>query len=124
VWFALTWLLVLAGAAGIVLAAAAGLGAGGRTQAGAVAQAALLAGSTLALALYVASEDDYRRGGISRWEAYDAQELTTAALSTGAAAAVGLVLARDGRGWLVAASLASTVAAALQFAALFANSLN
>jgi hypothetical protein len=57
---------------------------------------ALLGGSALALTLYVASEDDYRRGGIGRWHAYDAQELTVAGIATTLAAAAVLINAASG----------------------------
>ena len=79
-----------------------------------------------ALTLYVASEDDYRRGGISRWEAYDAQELTGAEIATALAAAVALIGAARRRraGLATIGFLASSAAFALCFAAFLANSLN
>ena len=92
----------------------------------ALIEAAVLAASTATLVGYVASEDDYRDNGISRWEAYDAQVLTSVAVAAGAVAAAALVLAwkRWRRPLAVTAFLAAAGAAALQFVAFLANSLN
>ena len=86
----------------------------------------MLAASALALTLYVASEDDYRRGGISRWDAYDAHELTVAAIATGLVDAVVLAgaAARRRTRFAIVGFLASTAAFTLYFAAFLANSLN
>src|SRR5687768_8803839 len=43
-------------------------------------QAILFAAAAGYLIHYAASEDSYRRGGISRWEAYDAHVLTVGAI--------------------------------------------
>jgi hypothetical protein len=89
-------------------------------------QGGVAALTAFVLALYVASEDDYRRGGISRWDAYDAKELTAAAIAVGVAASIMLLLAAArGRHRLgTAAALTSTAAAVLAFLAFLANSLN
>jgi hypothetical protein len=83
-------------------------------------------GRLIALTLYVASEDDYRRGGISRWHAYDARGLTVAAVATALAAAAALIGAAGRRraGLAIIGFLASSAAFALCFAAFLANSLN
>lgn len=90
-----------------------------------VGQAVLFAGAGAYLVYYAASEDSYRRGGISRWEAYDVQPLTVGAVGACLAVCVLAFLAdrRRGRGvWLVGPA---GLAAALLFAAAFAaNSLN
>jgi hypothetical protein len=120
----LIWAQPLVAAAGVVLAGGIILRIA-HWRVGVLVQGAVVAASTLALGLYVASEDDYRRGGISRWEAYDAQALTVGAIAAGVAASILLVLAARGRRWLgIAASLASTAAAVLAFTAFLANSLN
>ena len=97
-----------------------------RWHVAAMVQAGIVGLTTFVLALYVASEDDYRRGGISRWEAYDAKELTVGAIAVGAAASIMLLLAAArGRQRLgTAAALTSTAAAVLAFMAFLANSLN
>jgi hypothetical protein len=88
-------------------------------------QAALAALSTAALAVYVASEDDYRDNGISRWEAYDADGLTVAAALAGAALCAFAVFGttRSGRVSLVAGS-GGVAVAAFFFVAFAANTLN
>jgi hypothetical protein len=88
--------------------------------------AALLGASALALTVYVASEDDYRRGGISRWQAYDAHTATVAAIAVGLGAAVALLGAATRRraGLAIIGFLASSAAFALSFVAFLANSLN
>ena len=85
-----------------------------------------LAVAGIALALYVASEDDYRRGGISRWDAYDAHGITVAAIAVGLAAALALgwAAARRGARLAVVGFLVSSAAFALYFVAFLANSLN
>jgi hypothetical protein len=95
-------------------------------RAAAFVYAALLGASAIALTLYVASEDDYRRGGISRWDAYDAHALTVAAIAIGLAAAVALVGAATRRRARLATIgfLVSSAAFVLYFAAFLANSLN
>jgi hypothetical protein len=88
--------------------------------------AGLLGASALALTLYVASEDDYRRGGISRWQAYDAHTVTVAAIAIGLGAAVASVGAATRRRTRLAiiGFLSSSAAFALFFAAFLANALN
>lgn len=123
-WY-LVWAQPLVAVAGVGLAGAVGLGVA-RWRVAALVQGGIVAVTTLVLALYVASEDDYRRGGITRWEAYDARELTAGAIAMGVTASIMLLLAAaQGRHWLgIAASLASTAAGVLAFAAFLANSLN
>jgi hypothetical protein len=122
----LVWMLPLLAAAGILLAVVVHLRSEKWPRAAGFVHAALLGVSTLGLTVYVASEDDYRRGGISRWEAYDAEALTVAAIAIGLVAAVALVgaCARRRPGLAVAGFLVSAVALALQFVAFLANSLN
>ena len=112
-------------AAGLVLAVAVGVRGETWPRSVAFAYAALLSGFAIALALFVASEDDYRRGGISRWDAYDAHGLTVAAIAVGLAAAVALVAATRRRARMaIVGFLASSAAFVLYFAAFLANSLN
>jgi hypothetical protein len=120
------WMLPLAAAAGIVLAVVVAVRGEGWPGAAAFAYAALLGASAIALTLYVASEDDYRRGGISRWDAYDAHAVTVAAIAVGLAAAVALVGAATRRRARLAITgfLMSSAAFVLYFAAFLANSLN
>jgi len=89
-------------------------------------QALLSAVAGIYLAFYVAGEDDYRDNGISRWEAYDAHGLSVAAVALALAVSlVAVVLAaRPRKRFLPALGLAGLIAAAVVFAALFANSLN
>ena len=116
---AFVWLLPFVGLAGLLFAVR-------WSRQAALAQASAIAVSTVAVIVYVAGEDDYRGGGVSRWEAYDARALTVSAVSVGIAAVVGLVAASatDRRALGVTAFVVSAVAAALQFAAVLANSLN
>jgi hypothetical protein len=122
----LVWMLPFGAATGIALAVV--VGARGETwpRSAAFVCAALLGASALALTVYVASEDDYRRGGISRWQAYDAHAVTVAAIAVGLGAAVALVGAATRRrtGLAIIGFLASSAAFALFFAAFLANSLN
>jgi hypothetical protein len=123
-WY-LVWAQPLVAVAGVGLAGAVVLGVA-RWRVAALVQGGIVAVTTLVLALYVASEDDYRGGGITRWEAYDAKELTAGAIALGVAASIMLLLAAArGRHRLgIAASLASTAAGVLAFMSFFANSLN
>ena len=120
------WTLPILSATGLALAVAVGARRETWPRSAAFAHAALAAGSAIALTLYVASEDDYRRGGISRWQAYDAHEVTVAAIAIGVGAAVALAVAATRRcaGLAIIGFLASTAAFALCFAAFLANSLN
>ena len=115
----LVWLLPVLALVGLALAVFG-------TSTAALLQAAVVTVSTVAVAGYVASDDDYRDTGISRWEAYDAKWLTTAAVALGAVAAVGLVVAAvvKRRRLRMTAFLASSGAALVQFLAVLANSLN
>jgi hypothetical protein len=90
------WMLPFLATTGIALAVVVGVRGETWPRSAAFLYLALLGGSALALTLYVASEDDYRRGGISRWHAYDAQGLTVAAIATALAAAVALIGAAGG----------------------------
>jgi hypothetical protein len=121
----LIWAQPLVAVAGVGLAGAIALSVA-RWRVAAVVQGGIVAITTLMLALYVASEDDYRRGGITRWEAYDAKELTAGAVAIGVAASIMLLLAAArGRHWFgIAAFLASSAAGVLAFMAFLANSLN
>ena len=122
-WHALVWLQVPVALAGLVLAVTA---LGGRwLRTGACVQAAAVAASTVGLAVYVAGEDHYRRNGMSRWAAYDAELVTVAAFAAGTGAGVLLLVAagRDRRGLGGVASLLSVGAAALTFVAYSANLL-
>jgi hypothetical protein len=123
-WF-LVWAQLLVAAAGVGLAGAVALGVA-RWRGAAIVQGGIVALTTFVLALYVASEDDYRGGGITRWEAYDAEELTAAAIAIGVTASIMLLLAAawDRHRLAIAAALASTAAGVLAFAAFLANSLN
>lgn len=122
----IVWMLPLVAAAGIVLAVVVGVRGETWPRAAAFAYAGLLSASAIALTLYVASEDDYRRGGISRWNAYDAHAVTVAAIAIGLAAAVALVGAATRRRARLAITgfLVSSAAFVLYFAAFLANSLN
>jgi hypothetical protein len=90
------------------------------------AQATGIALASLALVLYVASEDDYRDSGTSRWEAYGAQEITVVAVALGLSAALilGAASLLRRRDLAVCGFLVSTAAAVVVFLAIFANTLN
>jgi hypothetical protein len=122
----LVWMLPLGAATGIVLAVVVGVRSETWPRWATFVYAALLGASALALTVYVASEDDYRRGGISRWQAYDAHAVTVAAIAVGLGAAVALVGAATRRrtGLSIIGFLASSAAFALFFVAFLANSLN
>jgi hypothetical protein len=90
-----------------------------------VYQAILFAAAGGYLTYYAASEDSYRRGGITRWEAYDAHALTVAAILACAAVCVLAILTDRRRGLMVSLAGPAGVAAALLFAAAFVvNSIN
>jgi hypothetical protein len=122
----LVWMLPFVAVTGIALAVVVGVRGKTWPRSAAFVYAALLGVSALALTVYVASEDDYRRGGISRWQAYDAHAITVAAIAIGLGAAVALVGAATRRhsGLAMIGFLASSAAFALSFAAFLANSLN
>lgn len=122
----LVWMLPFGAAAGIALAAVVSVRGETWPRSAAFVYAALLGASALALTVYVASEDDYRRGGISRWQAYDAHPVTVAAIAVGLGSAVALVGAATRRrtGLAIIGFLASSAAFALFFVAFLANSLN
>jgi hypothetical protein len=121
----LVWMLPFGAATGIALAVVVGVRGETWPRSAAYVYAALLGASALALTVYVASEDDYRRGGISRWQAYDAHAVTVAAIAIGlgAVALVGAATRRRTR-LAIIGFLASSAAFALFFAAFLANSLN
>jgi hypothetical protein len=123
-WYGLAWLQVPVALAGLVLAVSALRGRWLRTWA--LVLAVVVAASTVSLAVYVAGEDDYRRNGISRWAAYDAELVTVVAVAAGAVVAVLLLVAaaRDRLVLGAVTSLLSVGAAALTFVAYFANTLN
>jgi hypothetical protein len=120
------WILPVVAATGITLAVVVAVRGEAWPRSAALVYAALLTAFALALILYVASEDDYRRGGISRWQAYDAHEVTVAAIAIGLGAAATLVgAAKRRRASLgIIGFLASGAAFALYFVAFLANSLN
>jgi hypothetical protein len=122
----IVWMLPLLAVAGVVLAVAVGVRGDGWPRPVAFAYAAFLAGWAIVLAFYVAGEDDYRGGGISRWDAYDAHPVTVAAIGIGLVAAVALAgAATHGHtGLVVSGFLGSSAAFLLQFIAFLANSLN
>jgi drug/metabolite transporter (DMT)-like permease len=97
-----------------------------RRRAATTVQALLAAAASTALILYVASEDDYRDTGVSRWEAYDAEAMTVVAALAGAIVCAGALVEarRRGRRALVLVGAAGIVAAVLLFLAFAANSLN
>ena len=121
------WLLLPAIATAGLFSAASALVARHRVlRVVALMQAAGLAVASVALTLYVAAEDDYRSDGTSRWEAYDVKELTVVAVAVGGLAVAALVWASatQRRGPAIGGFVASSAAAALQFAAMIANTVN
>jgi hypothetical protein len=122
----MVWTLPFLAVGGVVLAVAVGVRDDAWPRVATFAYMALLTVRAIALALYVASEDDYRGGGISRWDAYDAHPVTVAAIGTALIAAVALAVAATRRhaGLAVSGFLGASAAFALQFAAFLANSLN
>ncbi len=121
---ALFWLLLPAIAiTGLVFALR---GRRSRIRAVAVAEALAVASTTCMLVIYVASEDSYRNDGTSRWDAYDAKGLTSAAVACGVVAFALLAAARRAK-WAdarIAGFLSATAAAVMQFIAVVANSAN
>jgi hypothetical protein len=119
-------MLPFASVTGVVLAVVVGVRRESWPRSAAFGYAALLGVAAVALTLSVASEDDYRRGGISRWQAYNAHVLTIAALAIGLGAGLALVGAamRRRASLAVTGFLASSAAFVLYFAAFLANSLN
>jgi hypothetical protein len=88
------------------------------------AHAAVFLWGAAYLTYYVASEDDYRKGGISRWNAYDAHVVTVAAITACVAVAAG-ALAAGRLGRFTAPVGGAGAAVLILFAAAFlANSLN
>ena len=88
-------------------------------------QAVLFAAAAGYLTYYAASEDSYRRGGISRWEAYDAHVLTVGAILACIAVCALAALADRRRGRVLLVAGPAGLAAAILFAVAFAaNSLN
>ena len=96
-----------------------------RRSATLIGEAMLFASAGGYLTYYAASEDSYRRGGISRWEAYDAHALTPAAILACVAVCVLAALSDRRRGLMVSLAGPAGVVAALLFAAAFvANTTN
>ena len=89
-----------------------------------IAQAAIFLWGAAYLTYYVASEDDYRRGGISRWDAYDAHVVTVAAITACLAVAAGALAAQRWRRMVAAVGGAGMAVLVLFAAAVLANSLN
>jgi hypothetical protein len=89
-----------------------------------IAQAAIFLWGAAYLTYYVASEDDYRRGGISRWDAYDAHVVTVAAITACLAVAAGALAAQRWRRIVAAVGGAGVTVMVLFAAAFLANSLN
>jgi len=88
-------------------------------------QAILFAAAAGYLTYYAVSEDSYRRGGISRWEAYDAHALTVGAILACLAVCALAALADRRRGRVVLLAGPAGLVAAILFAVAFAaNSLN
>jgi hypothetical protein len=79
-------------------------------------QATLFAAAGAYLAYYAASEDSYRRGGISRWEAYDAHALTVVAIGACLVVCVLALFADRRRGRIVWLAPPTGLAAVLLFA--------
>ncbi len=125
-WFIVIWVLPLVALGGIASATTALVRRASWPRMAAVVQGLIVVGTSAGLAAYAASEDDYRNDGTLRWDAYDAKELTAAAVAAGVAAVVGLVTARVRDDYRLAAAsfVGSTIAVALQFLAFLANSLN
>ena len=84
-----------------------------------VCQAILFAVAGGYLTYYAASEDSYRRGGISRWEAYDAHALTVGAIVACVAVCALALLADRRRGRVVWLAGPAGLGAALVFTAAF-----
>ena len=93
-------------------------------RAAVIAQAAIFLWGAVYLTYYVASEDDYRRGGISRWDAYDAHVVTVAAITACLALAAGALAAERRRSFAAAVGGAGLAVLILFAAAFLANSLN
>jgi hypothetical protein len=90
-----------------------------------IAQAAIFLWGAAYLTYYVASEDDYRGGGISRWDAYDAHVVTVAAIAACLAVAAGALAAQRWRRIVAVAVGGAGLAVLVLFAtAVLANSLN
>jgi hypothetical protein len=122
----LVWMLPFGAATGIALAVVVGVRGVTWPRSAAFVRAALPGASALALTVYAASENDYRRGGISRWRAYEAHAVTVAAIAVGLGAAVALLGAatRGRAGLAIIGFLVSSAAFALFFVAFLTNSLN
>jgi hypothetical protein len=123
--FLLTIVLLVDSAWTALRAPAVGRSETGRRSATLIGEAMLFAGAGGYLTYYAASEDSYRRGGISRWEAYDAHALTVVAISACLAVCVLAFVADRRRGRLLSFAGPAGLAAALLFAVAFvANSNN
>lgn len=123
--FLLTIVLLVDSAWTALRAPAVGRSETGRRSATLIGEAMLFAGAGGYLTYYAASEDSYRRGGISRWEAYDAHALTVVAIGACLAVCVLAFVADRRRGRLLSFVGPAGLAAALLFAVAFiANSNN
>ena len=123
--FLLTIVLLVDSAWTALRAPAVGRSETGRRSATLIGEAMLFAGAGGYLTYYAASEDSYRRGGISRWEAYDAHALTVVAISACLAVCVLAFVADRRRGRLLSFAGPAGLGAALLFAVAFiANSNN
>jgi hypothetical protein len=88
-------------------------------------ESALFAAAAAYLTYYAASEDSYRRGGITRWEAYDAHSVTVGAILACVGVCALALLADRKRGRLASvAGLAGLISAIAFAAAIIANSNN
>ena len=123
--FLLTIVLLVDSAWTALRAPAVGRSETGRRSATLIGEAMLFAGAGGYLTYYAASEDSYRRGGISRWEAYDAHALTVVAIGACLAVCMLAFAADRRRGRLLSSAGPVGLAVALLFAVAFiANSNN
>lgn len=87
-------------------------------------QVVLFASAGAYLTYYVASEDSYRRSGISRWEAYDAHVMTVVAIAACLSVSALALFADRRRGRSVWLAAPAGMAAGLLFAAAFVLNTN
>jgi hypothetical protein len=123
--FLLTIVLLVDSAWTALRSPAVGRSETGRRSATLIGEAMLFACAGGYLTYYAASEDSYRRGGISRWEAYDAHALTVVAIGACLAVCMLAFVADRRRGRLLSFAGPAGLAAVLLFAVAFiANSNN
>jgi hypothetical protein len=89
-----------------------------------IAHSAVFLWGAVYLTYYVASEDDYRKSGISRWDAYDAHVVTIAAIAASVAVAAAALGAEHRRSFGAPVGGAGVAVMVLFAAAFLANSLN